>query len=142
MNHLPEPWDEKYLRAAIKDEIALAAVHTKFRCRITMPNLVVMETVLTPDPPRYGSLAARHARTTPAWPLPRWRRDWRAAGPLIGELRLAIRNDPDEGTVSVGNGSRRRNVTESYADHPGIDEAVIAAIVRAAIQILTEARES
>ena len=77
-----------------------------------------------------------------ASPLPRWRRGWSAAGPLIGELGLSVRTDDEEGTVSVGTGSRRRDVTESYADHPDKDAAIWAAIVRAAIRVCTEAREA
>jgi hypothetical protein len=56
-------------------------------------------------------------------------------------MGLSVRIDLEEGTVSVGNGSRRRDVTESYADHPSKDAAIFAAIVRAAIRVCTEARE-
>jgi hypothetical protein len=134
-----KPWDEQYLKEAITDEIALA--YAKLRYRVTMPREVSMETLLTRDAPKYGSMNARHARTTPSYPLPRWRRSWLAAGPLIAELGLRPRPDDEEGTVSVGFGAGRRNVTEAYTDHPSKDAAVMAALVRAAIQAATEARE-
>jgi hypothetical protein len=139
---VPKQWDEAYLREAFADEIELARV--KLRHKVSMPRHIDMETTLTPDAPRYGSMNARFARTTPSFPLPRWRRTWLAAGPLIGELGLEIRHDADEGTVSVGvaGGSRRRGVTEAYKDHPSRDAAVMAALVRAAIQAINEARDN
>jgi hypothetical protein len=138
----PKPWPEQYLREAIADEIELAAVHPKFHSRVSMPSSISMETMLTPDPPKFGTAGWRNARTTPTFALPRWRRTWAAAGPLIAELSLRPWPDDEEGTVSVGYGGGRRNVTESYKDHPSKDAAVMAALVRAAIQACTEAREN
>jgi hypothetical protein len=137
---VPKQWDEAYLKEAIADEIELARV--KLRHKVSMPRQVDMETTLTSDAPGYGSLNARFARTTTSYPLPRWRRTWLAAGPLIAELGLRPRPDDEEGNVSVGFGSGRRNVTESYVDHPSKDAAVMAALVRAAIQACTEARDN
>lgn len=136
-------WDDQYLQDAIGDEITLALVHPKIRKRASMPRQPSISTDVFPDPPRFGSMGARHARTTPAFPLPRWRRDWRAAGQLIGELGLEIRHDVDEGTVSVSPvDARRRSVTERYIDHPSKDAAIWTALTRAAIQVCTAAREN
>lgn len=128
-------WEGQYLEEAIAEEAELASVHPKWRAQVKAPR-------------RSGSLisagAARltFSATPPARPpLLQWRRDWSAAGPLSTELGLSVRHDTDEGTVSVGVGSGRRNVTESYADHPDVNAATMAAIVRAAIQVLTSERE-
>lgn len=141
MNVMSKPWSDEYLQEAIADEIALAAAHPLFRRRVTMPSVLTISVDLYPDPPKSINSFNRHFRTTPTWPLPHWRRDWRAAGVLVGELGLSIRPDEEEGTVSVGTGSRRRDVTEAYADHPDKDAAIRAAIVRAAIRFCTESRE-
>lgn len=134
-------WSDQYLQEAIGDEITLAHVHPKLRKRASMPPHPSIDTDVFPDPPKYGSMGARHARTTPAFPLPRWRRDWRAAGQLIGELGLEIRHDLDEGTVSVSHvDGRRRSITERYMDHPSKDAAIWTALVRSAIQVCTAAR--
>lgn len=136
-------WTEGYLRQAFADEIELA--WAKLRLRYVAPNPIDPTADLV-RAARRGSnlLTAGHERLAFApevKPLPRWRRSWSAAGPLIGELGLSVRPDDEEGTVSVGNGNRRRDVTESYKDHPNKDAAICAAIVRAAIRVCTEARE-
>ena len=143
MNGTSRPWREEYLRQAFADEIELA--WAKLRVRYVAPNPIDPNADLVRDPRRGSNLlTAGHERlafASKAKPLPRWRRSWSAAGPLIGELGLSVRPDDEEGTVSVGNGNRRRDVTESYADHPNKDAAICAAIVRAAIRVCTEARE-
>jgi hypothetical protein len=141
---MPKQWDEQYLRECVDDEIALAAVHPKHRRRVSMPSLITLDTELFPDPPRGNFLMSGGAsRQTLSTPLPRWRRDWNAAGPLIGELGLEIRHDPDEGTVSVNVvGGGRRGTTEEYRDHPSRDAAVMAALVRAATKAFIEARDN
>jgi hypothetical protein len=138
-------WSAEYLHEAFKDEIELA--WAKLRRRYVAPNPIEPRDDLRPAPRRGSSLInAGSARlmlgsTEPTAP-PHWRRSWAAAGPLIGELGLSVRTCDEEGTVSVGNGSRRRDVTESYADHPNKDAAICAAIVRAAIRVCTESREA
>lgn len=143
MNAARIQWEGEYLKQAFADEIELAGVHPKIRARrVAMPTDLHILTELHPSAPRGHGFDTRMVRTTPAPALPRWRRSWVAAGPLIAELGLSIRQDDEEGTVSVGNGSRRRDVTESFADHPNKDAAICAAIVRAAIRVCAEARES
>jgi hypothetical protein len=142
---MSKQWDEAYLREVFADEIALAAVHKNwFLLRFEAPAFLGLSESLVPRRGRslVGGTNSRleFASTRPTTP-PHWRRDWAAAGPLIGLLGLSVRPDDDEGCVSVGNGSRRRDVTESYADHPDKDAAILAAIVRAAIRVCTEARE-
>ena len=143
MSGLSKPWSDEYLREAFADEIELA--WAKLRRRYVAPSQADANADLVPAPRRGSNLlTAGHERlafTPEAKPLPRWRRSWGAAGPLIGELGLSVRPDDEEGTVSVGNGNRRRDVTESYADHPNKDAAICAAIVRAAIRVCAEARE-
>lgn len=144
MIDIPKPWSEEYIRQAFEDEIELA--WAKMRRRCVAPSPIDPSGDLRPAPRRVGAMGSLvHHRLTfanpePAAP-PHWRRSWNAAGPLIAELGLSVRPDDEEGCVSVGNGSRRRDVTESYADHPSKDAAIFAAIVRAAIRVCTEARE-
>ena len=132
-------WPQQYLEQAIDDEIALAdAMHGM---KVARPAYITTVTELQATRPSRTYFSSReHPRTSSARTLDQWRRKWRAAGPLIGLLGLNVHADDDEGVVSVGVGGRRRNVSEAYADHPGKDEAVVAAIVRAAIQALNERR--
>jgi len=132
-------WPQAYLESAIDDEIALAkAMHPG--AKILRPGLITPVTQLTFDYPRRTHGTSTHnARTGSGGYIAPWRRDWRAAGPLIAEFDLRILPDTDEGTVSVGTGGGRRNVTEEIADHPDKDAAIIAAMVRFATQ-LAEAR--
>lgn len=140
---MSKQWSEQYLNEAFADEIDLA--WAKLRRRYLPPSPIDPNGDLRPAPRRgsplmtAGTSRLTFGATDPKAP-PHWRRSWSAAGPLIGELGLQVRTDEEEGTVSVGNGSRRRDVTESYADHPNKDAAICAAIVRAAIRVCTEAR--
>ena len=129
MNAILKPWTQEYLRAAIRDEVGLARLLGN---TVTMPSVFTAVTELIPTKKRgYQFLAP----TTSHGALPAWRRSWNAAGPLSTALGLNVSHDKEEGTVSAGTGGRR-NVTESYADHPSEDAAVMAAIVRAAIREL------
>jgi hypothetical protein len=138
-------WDDEYLAQAIADEIELG--WAKMRRRFTAPIAPTMSSDLLPGARRGAPMVSAGAsRLTFSAPEPvkppHWRRDWSAAGPLLAQLGLSVRHDTEEGTVSVGTGNRRRDVTEAYRDHPGADEATVAAIVRAATQAFNEARES
>jgi hypothetical protein len=136
-------WDAEYLGQVFADEIELASVHPEFfRRRYVAPSDVTRISPLQAAPTKNYRFESRDARTTPFMAPPFWRRSWTAAGELVSLLGLSIHQDLEEGTVSVGNGNRRRNATESFADHPSNDAAVWAAIVRAAINVCTEARES
>lgn len=139
-------WTQEYMKDAIREEIALAVVHPKWNRRYTAPASPTLETDLCPPARRGGNLLSaggqRLAFSTQPKTPPRWRRNWKAAGELSTELGLNVRHDQEEGTVSVGTGNRRRDVTEAYADHPTPDAATWAAIVRAAIQLITEQREA
>jgi len=138
-------WAESYLRECIADEIALAALHPKFRARFTAPAVLTQFATLIPAPRRGGNLIspgmARLTFSVPPATPPCWRRDWSAAGPLCYLLGLTVSHDLEDGTVSAGTGNRRRNVTERYDEHPNKDAATFAAIVRAAIHEL-EARRT
>lgn len=132
MDKSPKPWTQEYLRTAIRDEVGLARLLGN---TVAMPSVITAVTELIPTKKRgYQFLAPASSHGA----LPAWRRSWSAAGPLSTALGLAISHDKEEGTVSAGTGGRR-NVTESYADHPSEDAATMAAIVRAAIREL-EAR--
>lgn len=129
MNTSPKPWTQEYLRAAIRDEVGMAKL---LGYTVAMPSVFTAVTELIPTKKRgYQFLAP----TTSHGALPAWRRSWNAAGPLSTTLGLTVSHDQDEGTVSAGS-DRRRSVTESYADHPSVDAATMAAIVRAAIRKL------
>ena len=131
MNFLKPDWPEAYLRAAIANEIELAK--TIGYSRVDVP----------PAPTRTSPLLAQgKSRLETAKHLPRWRRDWAAAGELIEQLNLSVRQDDEDGTVSVGVRGRRRDVTERYADHPDKGAAILAAIVGAAIPLRAEQRDN
>jgi hypothetical protein len=143
MNGQRIQWDAKYLAQCYADEIKLASVHETY-CRRTYSPPIDCDRMssLRPGLATGRGFDSRYSRTTVAYAPPFWRRSWTAAGALIAELGLSVRQDNEEGTVSVGNGSRRRDVTESFADHPDKDAAIWAAIVRAAIRVCAEAREA
>jgi hypothetical protein len=135
---LPKQWDEAYLKQCAEDEIALAQLMRLGR--FAAPAGLTRETVLVPVQARgvhhlRGADTAR-TRLGSIGELPRWRRDWIAAGELSTQLGLSTYHDADEGAVSVSAGGRRRNITERYEDHPSKDAATWAAIVGAAIQKL------
>jgi len=134
-------WTQKYLKEAISDEIELARLLNYGK--LVRPPAPTMYTLLQraggPRTAR-GSLGSGLDAGTSV--IPMWRRNWAAAGSLVSKLFLKISHDTEEGTVSVGASDRRRSVTESYADHPSVDAATWAAISRAAIQVLTEARDA
>lgn len=136
-------WDGQYLAEAFDDEIRLAKVHPKWRRTFQAPAVLTLDAPLAARQRATSHFGSAHsprlsfATAVPQVP-PHWRRSWNAAGPLSTELGLSIRHDHEEGTVSVGVGSGRRNVCETYADHPSPDAAAMAAIVRAAIQILAD----
>lgn len=144
---MTKQWDNEYLAEAFADEIALAKLHPHWRRTFKAPADLTLDARLVYVPPtrtHYNSANSPRltfSTMTPRVP-PHWRRTWAAAGPLSTELGLSIRHDQDDGTVSVGVGNGRRNVTEAYADHPNPDAAAMAAIVRAAIQRLTELRDA
>ena len=135
----PKPWTDAYLKECAEDEIALAQLMKLGR--FAAPAGMDKGTLLVRVPVRGGGFlrgASNNPRTTlgTVGELPRWRRDWTAAGELSIQSGLSIYHDVEEGTVSVSAGGRRRNVTERYEDHPSRDAATWAAIVRAAIQKL------
>jgi len=134
-------WTQKYLKEAITDEIELARL-LGFG-KVARPAQLNQYTTLTrANGARTGQGMLGSSGSAPTSMIPQWRRNWSAAGPLIGKLALKVSHDTDEGTVSVGASDRRRSVTELYADHPSVDAAIWTAIVRAAIQLITEQREA
>jgi hypothetical protein len=135
---IPMQWNEAYLKECAEDEIALAQL-MRFG-RFAAPAGLARDTVLVPVQARGGHhlRGADTARTRlgSIGELPRWRRDWVAAGELSTQLGLSTRHDQEDGAVSVGTGNRRRDITERYEDHPSKDAATWAAITRAAVQLL------
>jgi hypothetical protein len=133
----PKPWDKAYLEECAADEIDLARLlkYGKFAAPAGMTRDALLVPVATG---RAFSSAASNPRTRlgSVGELPRWRRDWTAAGELSTQLGLSIYQDPEDGSVSVSFGNRRRNVTERYEDHPSKDAATWAALTRGAIQKL------
>jgi hypothetical protein len=134
----PKPWDEVYLRECAEDEIELARL-LRFG-RFAIPAGLTRDTLLVPAPVKSSPFLrgpdTPRTKLGTIGELPRWRRDWVAAGELSTQLGLSIYHDPEDGSVSVSAGNRRRNVTERYEDHPSKDAATWAAIVGAAIQKL------
>lgn len=144
---MTKQWDNEYLAEAFADEIALAKLHPKWRRAFKAPAVLALDAPL-----QLVRVTSTHhtSATSPRLTFsvkepqvpPHWRRTWSAAGPLSTELGLSVRHDQEEQVVSVGVGSGRRNATEAYADHPSVDAATMAAIVRAAIQRLTDLRDA
>lgn len=134
-------WTQKYLKEATADEIELGRLlgYGKLTRPATLDQYSLLQRAGGARVGQ-GSLSSGFGAGPTA--IPQWRRNWSAAGALSTKLFLHTRHDPDEGTVSVGASGTRRSVTEVYADHPSVDAATWAAIARAAIQVLTEMRDS
>ena len=135
---MTQQYDQDYLKKAIAEEREIARLD--LRVRTTMPGGLG----LSIDSNVYLMTGARGSgsgiRTSEI--LPKWRRHPRAAGALAIKHALNIRHDPEgEYAVTVGYGTGRRGVTEYYGAHPDREFATMAAIVRAAIQKLTEQRD-
>ena len=135
---MTQQYDQDYLKKAIAEEREIARLD--MRVRTTMPGglgLSIDSNVYAMT----GSTGSGYGlRTTQI--LPKWRREPRAAGALAIKYALNIRHDPEgEYAVTVGYGTGRRGVTEYYGAHPDREFATMAAIVRAAIQKLTEERD-
>ncbi len=136
-----QTWTQKYLKEAITDEIELARLLGYGK--VARPATLNQYTTLSrANNARTGQGMLSVSGGAPTSMVPQWRRNWSAAGPLIGKLALKISHDTDEGTVSVGATDRRRSVTELYQDHPSVDAAIWTAIVRASIQLIAEQREA
>jgi hypothetical protein len=134
-------WTQKYLKEAISDEIELARLLNYGK--LVRPAALTMYTLLQrAGGARIGQGTLGSSGDAGTSAIPVWRRNWGAAGSLTTKLFLHTKHDVDEGTVSVGASGQRRCVTESYQDHPSVDAATWAAIVRASIQVLTEMRDS
>jgi hypothetical protein len=140
---MSKEWTQQYLRECMADEAALAPLLTKWRNRrFTVPSSgLTLTSTLLPAAARGRPMtspgASRLTFSAPAPSLPpAWRRNWEAAGDLSVDLGLTVSHDPEDGSVSVGAGGRRRNVSELYEDHPSKAAATWTAIVRAAVQLL------
>jgi hypothetical protein len=129
---IPKLWPDEYLRQAIADELELAKAAGGYS-RFDAPAALTRTSPI---------LAQSRNRLKPAVHLPRWRRDWAAAGELIEEFGLSIRQDEEDGSVSVGVRGRRLDVTEKYVDHPDKAGAILAAIVGISIQLRAEQRDN
>jgi hypothetical protein len=68
--------------------------------------------------------------------IPSWCRDWRLAGPLIGDHGITI-NTEDDATVLVYWPNGVQGLGFDYCDHPDRDTAVRFAVVQAVIAKLS-----
>lgn len=134
---MTQQYDTEYLKQAIDDEIKLGLLDKRLRGR--RPTTVWFDVPVHAYQPGmatssgYGGLRGID--------LPRYRRDARDAGDLAIRRGLNVKHDHDEYSVSASYGSSRRAVTEFYGAHPDVAAATMAAITRAAIQLLTEQRD-
>jgi hypothetical protein len=134
---MTQQYDTEYLTQAIDEEIALAKLDRNIVG--ARPSVVWRDAQVYPKVDRRKA-EGRWCGFAPA-PLPAYRRDARTAGELLIRRGLNVKHDHDECSVSVSYGSSRRAVTEFYGAHPDVQAATMAAITRAAIQLLTELRD-
>jgi hypothetical protein len=133
---MSKQWDDEYISQALDEEIELARLD-KNLCGKKPAGASRGSPIWhsTGGAPRggYGGLTAT--------PLPQYRRELRDAGELCIRRAINVKHDHDECSVSASYGSSRRAVTEFYGMHPDSAAATMAAITRAAIQLLTEQRD-
>jgi len=131
---MTQQYDQDYLKKAIAEEREVARLD--LRVRTSMPGGLG----LSIDSNVYlmtGNIGSGSGIRTSEI-LPKWRRHPRAAGALAIKHALNIKHDIEECAVTVGYGPGRRGIVEHYGAHPDRQAATMAAIVRAAIQMLTE----
>jgi len=134
---MTQQYDTEYLSQAIDEEIVLAKLDRNQRGK--KPSTIWRDVPVHQVSPRgapLGMYGGLHSAD-----LPRYRRNPRDAGELCVKRGLNVKHDHDEHCVSASYGSSRRAVTEYYGMHPDIAAATMAAITRAAIQMLTEQRD-
>jgi len=134
---MTQQYDQDYLKKAIAEEREIARLD--LRVRTSMPGGLG----LSIDSNVYlmtGHVGSGSGIRTSEI-LPKWRRHPRAAGALAIKHALNIKHDFEECTVTVGYGPGRRGIVEHFGAHPDHQAATMAAIVRAAIQMLTEKRD-
>jgi len=133
---MSKQWDDEYISQALDEEIELARLDKNLRGKkpagASRGSPIWHSTGAAPTG-GYGGLTAT--------PLPQYRREPRDAGELCIKRGLNVKHDHEECSVSAGYGSGRRAITEFYGAHPDAAAATMAAITRAAIQLLTEQRD-
>lgn len=134
---MTQQYDTEYLSHAIDEEIALALLDRNLKG--SKPRGLYFD-VPVHEKVRAGSLVGGYGGLHSV-DLPRYRRNPRDAGDLAIRRGLNIKHDHDDCSVSVSYGTSRRAVTEFYGAHPDVAAATMAAITRAAIQLLTEQRD-
>jgi len=134
---MTQQYDNDYLKKAIAEEREIARLD--LRARTSLPGGMGLSLDTNVYLMTGGAGTGNGIRTSEI--LPKWRRHPRAAGALAIKHALNIRHDHEEHLVTVGYGAGRRGVTEHYCVHPDREAATMAAIVRAAIQKLTEERD-
>lgn len=134
---MTQQYDAEYLKQAIDDEIKLGLLDKKLRGR--RPTVVWFDVPVHAHQP--GIATSSGFGGLRGIDLPRYRRNPRDAGELAIRRGLNVKHDLEECSVSAGYGSGRRAVTEFYGAHPDVAAATMAAIARAAIQMLTEQRD-
>lgn len=134
---MTQQYDTEYLKQAIDDEIKLGLLDKKLRG--IRPTTVWFDVPVHARQP--GMAASSGFGGLRGVDLPKYRRNLRDAGELAIRRGLNVKHDHEECSVSVSYGSSRRAVTEFYGAHPEVAAATMAAITRAAIQLLTEQRD-
>ena len=134
---MTQQYDNDYLKKAIAEEREVAQLD--LRARTSAPGGLGLSIDSNVYLMTAGAGSGSGIRTSEI--LPKWRRDPRAAGALAIKHALNIRHDHEEHSVTVGYGTGRRGLTEFYGAHPDREAATMAAIVLAAIQMLTEKRD-
>ena len=134
--YMNKQWDDEYISQALNEEIELARLDRNLRGKkpagASRGSPIWHSTGGAPTG-GYGGLTAT--------PLPQYRREPRDAGELCIKRGLNVKHDHEDYSVSVSYGSSRRAVTEFYGAHPDAAAATMAAITRAAIQLLTDQRD-
>ncbi|WP_306393426.1 hypothetical protein [Telluria beijingensis] len=132
---MTQQYDQDYLKKALAEEREIARLD--LRVRTSTPGGLGLSIESNLYLVTGGTSSGHGLRSSEI--LPKWRRHRTAAGALAIKHMLNIRHDLEvEYAVTVGYGAGRRGVTEFYGAHPSIEFATMAAIVRAAIQKLTE----
>jgi len=134
---MTQQYDTEYLSQAIDEEIELALLDKNLKG--AKPRSLYFD-IPVHQKVKPGSLIGMYGGLHSV-DLPRYRRNPRDAGDLCIRRGLSVKHDHDDFSVSAYGGNSRRAVTEFYGAHPDVAAATMAAITRAAIQLLIEKRD-
>jgi hypothetical protein len=129
-----DPHSREYLQQLLAAEAELGELLGYGKARLPGIESMTRHTLLYPV--RRDGTGALESQS-----LPRWRRDWCAAGKLISRCDLSLSMTYSH-FVRAKTACGRHSAVARYTDHPDKDAAILAVIISAATLLLRAQREA